>query len=317
MQPGVYVKGYFSFLDCAGLWLYAETLMDNHKKAVIYALTACLIWGTVYVAIRVGLAHGWGPLTFAGIRFLLGGVILLAIARAKGVLSFTRRDLWVICLFGLVQTGIQNALFFSGVKLTSAGISAIFINTQPFFVILMAPLFFHSSKITVQRLIGVLIGFGGVFLTAFRHGMVSGSHELGIILLVISAISWAGSNIAVKKILPGRDALTFTGLQMAAGALPLLVVGLIVEGGQGHSADTAGWLVLAYLVIFATSIPFFAWFKALQLGEVGRVSVFSFMLPVLGVVSGWALLGEPVNANIFLGMAMVASGIVIVNWKTG
>ncbi len=122
--------------------------MEDRKKAVIYALVACLIWGTVYVAIKVGLNHGLKPLTFAGVRFLAGGLILLGIAYAKGGLKFTWRDVWVLTVFGFFQTGIQNALFFTGVKLTNAGVSSIFINTSPFFVILMAPLWFKDSRIT-------------------------------------------------------------------------------------------------------------------------------------------------------------------------
>lgn len=287
--------------------------MDNNKKAVVYALVACLIWGTVYVAIRAGMGHGLRPLTFAGVRFLGGGLILLAIAGAKGGLRLTWREFLVMAVLGFFQTGVQNALFFTGVHLTNAGISSIFINTQPFFVILMAPLFFKGSRITPRRLAGLALGFGGVLLTTYRHGLVAGNFELGVVALILSAITWAGSNIAVKKVMVGRDTVSVTGLQMVIGALPLLVVGRAIEGPVMAGVDTAGLMILAYLIIFATSVPFYAWFKALQLGEVGRVSIFSFTLPVLGVVSGWLVLGEPVNVNIFLGMAMVASGIIIVN----
>jgi len=287
--------------------------LDNRRKSVIYALTACMIWGTVYVALRIGLMHGMKPLSFAGVRFLTGGLILLAIAWAKGTLAVSWRDVKVLSLFGLFQTGVQNALFFTGVGLTGAGISAIFINTQPFFVILMAPLFFHTSKITPLRLIGVAVGFAGVMLTRYGHWHSSGGDDLGIVLLVLSAMTWAGSNIAAKKVMVGRDALTVTGVQMTAGALPLLVAGLMTEDAPFSSADSVAWATLGYLVVFATSIPFYAWFKALDLGEVGKVSVFSFTLPVLGVLSGWLLLGEPVNAAVFAGMALVAAGIVVVN----
>ncbi len=287
--------------------------MDNNKKAVIYAVTACLIWGTVYVAIRSGLNHGMRPLTFAGIRFFASGVILLIVARSLGRLNLTRRDYLVFSVFGLIQTGVQNALFFTGVDLTNAGVSAIFINTQPFFVILLAPLFFKSSRITVLRLAGAGFGFGGVVLTSYRHAFISPGYELGIIALLISAFSWAMSNIVAKKIMEGRDVLAATAVQMAVGAAPLLVAGFIVEGDVFSHVDTTGYLILAYMVIFATSIPFFAWFKAIQLGEVGRVAVFSFSLPVLGVLSGWLILGEGLDANILIGMAMVASGIIIVN----
>jgi O-acetylserine/cysteine efflux transporter len=287
--------------------------MDNSKKAVIYAVTACLIWGTVYVAIRSGLNHGMRPLTFAGVRFLSGGVILLIIARALGRLKLSRRDFVILSVFGLVQTGVQNALFFTGVDRTNAGVSAIFINTQPFFVILLAPLFFKASRITLPRLAGAAVGFGGVVLTSYRHVFVSPGYELGILALLVSAISWAVSNIIAKKLMENRDALTFTAVQMAVGAVPLLLAGFILEGDVFTHVDTTGFLILGYLVFFATAIPFFAWFKALQLGEVGRVSVFTFSLPVLGVFSGWLILGEGLDANILIGMAMVAAGIITVN----
>jgi drug/metabolite transporter (DMT)-like permease len=287
--------------------------VEDKRKAVIYALAACLVWGTVYVAIKVGLDHGLMPLTFAGVRFLAGGLMLLAYAYAKGGLRMTWRDVWVLTVFGFFQTCIQNALFFTGVKLTNAGVSAIFINTSPFFVILMAPLWFKDSRITPLRIAGLLVGFGGVAVTSFRPGLLGAGYELGVAALVLSAVTWAGSTIAAKRIMVGRDPLMVTGAQMAFGAVPLLLTGLAVEGNGLAGSDTTGLLMLAYLILFATSLPFYAWFRALQLGEVGRISVFTFTLPVLGVLSGWLILGEPLSVGVFLGMTMVAAGIVMVN----
>jgi drug/metabolite transporter (DMT)-like permease len=289
--------------------------MKDQNKAVIYALAACLIWGSVYVAIKVGLNHGMKPLTFAGVRFLASGLVLLFFAYPMGRLKLSMRDIWALAGLGLLQTAIQNALFFYGVQLTSAGVSAIFINTAPFFVILIAPFFFRVSKITPARLMGAVMGFSGVLIASYRPGMMTGDYWLGITVLVLSAITWACSSIAAKKLMETRDTLTVTGMQMVLGALPLLAAGRILEGGIMAGADRTGIVALSYLVIFATSIPFLAWYKALQLGEVGGVSVFGFTLPILGVVSGWLILGEPMSAGILLGMAMVAFGIVIVNLK--
>jgi len=291
----------------------ARPRMDNHRKAVIYALVACTLWGTVYVAIKVGLTHGMRPLTFAGTRFLASGLILLAITKARGRLDLTGPDFLKISLFGLVQTGLQNALFFTGVDLTDAGTAAIFINTQPFFVILLAPLFFEGSRITALRIMGVLAGFGGVVLAMGGRAGLPEGYELGIVSLVMAGFTWACSSIAAKRLMDGRDPMALTAVQMSVGATPLLAAGLLTEGPFMAGADMAALLVLGYLALFATSIPFFTWYKALSFGEVGRVSVFSFLLPVLGVLSGWLLLGERLNANIFGGMALVAAGIIIVN----
>ncbi|MBI5695135.1 MAG: DMT family transporter [Nitrospirae bacterium] len=287
--------------------------MQDNKKAAFYALTACIIWGTVYVAIKTGLDHGLRPLTFAGTRFLASGLIFLAITAARGRHGLMWRDLPVLAILGIFQTGIQNALFFYGVELTGVGVSAIFINTQPFFVILLAPLFFKGSGITARRLSGAALGFGGVLVTSLGHGAMTGEYGLGVAALILSALTWGGSSIAAKKIMKGRAPMAVTAVQMTAGALPLLLAGMAVEGPPLTEVDATGLAVLGYLVIFATSIPFYLWYKALQAGEVGRVSVFSFILPVLGVLSGALLLGEPLDMNILLGMAMVAAGIVIVN----
>jgi len=287
--------------------------MKDQKKAIIYALIACIVWGTVYVAIKVGLDHGLKPISFAGLRFLAGGLILLAFAAAMGRFRFSLKDLWLLALLGILQTALQNALFFKGVQLTNAGISAIFINTAPFFVILLAPLFFHGSRITTARVLGAAIGFGGVYLASYRPGILKGDYELGILLLVSSAITWAFSNIAAKKIMQTRDALTVTGMQMLLGSIPLIAAGAAMEGKFLSEVDPIGCVSLIYLIVFATSIPFLAWYKALKLGEVGQVSIFGFTLPILGVVSGWLLLGEPMNGHILAGMVMVAFGIIIVN----
>jgi len=287
--------------------------MEHHRKAVIYALVATAVWGTVYVSIKVGLNHGMHPLSFAGIRFFTSGLILLGIARVMGMLKVARADIWKLALLGVFQTGLQNALFFTGVHLTNAGVSAIFINLQPFFVILFAPLFFKGSRITPVRIIGVLVGFGGVVAVTGGWGELPAGYALGILSLVGAALTWAFSNIAVKRMIATRDPIVVTSIQMTLGAAPLVLVGRLVEGPLMAGADTTAWLMLGYLAVFATWVPFFSWYKALSYGEVGRVSVFAFLLPVYGVISGWLLLGEAMSAGMALGMAMVAIGILLVN----
>jgi len=287
--------------------------MEDHRKAVIYALIASTVWGTVYVSIKVGLTHGMAPLSFAGIRFFTSGLILLGIAWAMGRLRVARGDLWRLALLGVFQTGLQNALFFTGVHLTNAGVSAIFINLQPFFVILFAPLFFRGSKITLIRIIGVLVGFGGVLAVTGGWGKLPPGYALGILSLTGAAITWAFSNIAVKKMVATRDPVVLTAVQMTLGAIPLVAAGRLIEGPLMAGADATAWLMLGYLAVFATWVPFLSWFKALSFGEVGKVSVFAFLLPVYGVVSGWLLLGEKMSVWIALGMVMVALGIVLVN----
>ena len=287
--------------------------MKDSSKSIIYALIACTVWGSVYVAVKIGLNDGLKPLTFAGVRFFASGLVLLVVAAFMGRLKFSLRDLWVIGLFGIFQTGVQNALFFMGVEYTNASVSAIFINTAPFFVILAAPLFFDASRLSVPRVAGTLVGFGGVLVTSWNPEVMKGHYELGVILLILSAMTWAGSNIAAKKIMARRDTLAVTGMQMVMGAAPLIAIGYKFEGNFLAGVNRGGWLVLIYLIVFATMIPFLAWYKALKLGEVGRVSIFGFTLPILGVITGWLIMGDPVDARVIVGMVMVAFGIITVN----
>lgn len=287
--------------------------MKDENKYIFFALTACLIWGTVYVAIKVGINHGFRPVTFAGIRFVTGGLILVAISAMTGRFKVTGREFLGYSLLGLFQTGIQNAFFFKGVELTNAGIASIFINTSPLFVILIAPLFFPLSKINAGRMLGVAIGFAGVVFAAYRPGYHSKGYLAGIILLVLSALTWGLSSISAKKVMMRGDTLTITGIQMTMGALPLLLLGPFFEGPPFAVVDGTGWMALVFLIVFATSLPFFLWYSALAHGEIGKVSVFTFTLPILGVFSGWLFLGETLTTGVVAGMLMVAFGIIIVN----
>ena len=110
---------------------------------------------------------------------------------------------------------------------------------------------------------------------------------------------------------PGYPSVT--GMQMVMGAAPLIAIGYKFEGKFMAGVNRGGWFALIYLVLFATMIPFLAWYKALKLGEVGRVSIFGFTLPILGVLTGWLILGDPIDAKVIVGMAMVAFGIITVN----
>jgi probable blue pigment (indigoidine) exporter len=272
------------------------------------------VWGVAFVGIKKVLESG-PPLTLAGTRFVLGGLLLLPLlARPRraaksgdtpgppGGRSPTWREVTVV---GLLQTTALYGFGFLGVQRSTAGASALLLNTNPVMVTLLAvPLL--GEHLRSRAVAGIAAAVAGVALVSVRSGLGS---PVGVGLLLAGAVAWAGGSIAVKR-LEGVDLLRLSCGQMIIGGLPLLAAGIVGEHALPHpSAESLAWF--AFLVVPATAVNFVIWFGLLERYSAGAMTSWLFLIPLFGVVAGAVLLGESVSFRVVAGGALIVAGVLL------
>jgi drug/metabolite transporter (DMT)-like permease len=284
------------------------------RADVAATLFVTCVWGVAFVGIKKVL-EGGPPLTLAGVRFVLGGLLLVPLlfryraaesGDTPGPPGAGRPPTWSeVAVVGLLQTTALYGCGFLGVQRTTAGAAALLLNTNPVMVSLLAvPLL--GERLRPRAVIGIVAAVAGVALVSVRSGLGS---PAGVALLLAGALAWAGGSIAVKR-LEGVDLLRLSCGQMLAGGLPLLLAGVVAEHTLPHpTATSAAWF--AFLVIPATAVNFVVWFGLLERYSAGAMTSWLFLIPLFGVLAGAVLLGEPVSSRVVAGGALIVAGLLL------
>lgn len=233
---------------------------------------------------------------------------------ARVPLAQSGRAAWYV----LAQAGffiLSQSLLFVALRMTSAGRAAILFNMQPFFTLLLLPLFVPAERVTRRRWLGTLAAFLGVALVLSDRGTAAVS-LLGDLLVLVAALGWTGS-IVLNKRMPREIGAVSVIFWNALAAIPVfgLLTLLLEPAGAWHATASAIASVL-YLGVVAAGLGFVLIVWLVRSYSASRVNVFVFLSPVFGVFFGWALLGETVGPLQALGAAAVAAGILIVSTES-
>jgi O-acetylserine/cysteine efflux transporter len=281
-----------------------------HARDVVTTVLVTAVWGIAFVGLKVVVAHG-PPLTLAGARFVLGGALLVPLAHRRALAPpppgrrrrpLSRREVVVV---GLLQTTALYGLGFLGVQRTTAGASALLLNTNPVMVAVLAwPML--GEALTGSSVLGGFLALAGVAAVSFRSGLGS---PAGIVLLLGGALAWASASIVVKRMGP-VDLMRLSCGQMLVGGAPLLVVGILAEHQVPHlTAAALGWF--AFLVVPATAMNFVLWFGLLERYSATAMTTWLFLIPVFGVLAGAVLLHEPLSWRVGAGGLLVVAGVLL------
>jgi len=294
------------------------------RKKVAYACATlcCLLWGSSYPAIKSGyelfqIATDDIPskLVFAGYRFLFAGALLLlfALAQRKPIARFTTRQFGQLTLLGLTQTSIQYTFFYIGLAWTTGVNGSIMNATGTFFSVLLAHFIYHNDKLSYNKTLGCILGFAGVMLVNFNHGL-SDFHFVwkGDGFVILAAFILSSATLYGKRISQTVDPTVMTGWQLALGGLALVVAGYLTGGTlEVHSIDAAA--ILGYLTLLS-SVAFALWSVLLKVNRVSMIAPFNFVVPVAGTVLSAIFLGENIlDIKYAVALVLVCSGIGWVN----
>jgi drug/metabolite transporter (DMT)-like permease len=283
-------------------------------KARIVWLILCGIWGSTWLFIKLGLVD-LPPFTFAGIRFLLASLILGLLIFARGVRWPRSRTDWIlIAVSGALQFALNYGLVFWGEQYISSGLAAVLQSTFPVFGFLIAHVYLPYERMTVTKLIGVLLGFCGVVVIFSDQLSIAGRMALlGSVGLVASAFFGSYSNVLVKAYGQKIDPQVLAAGQMICGFPPLLILGLATEGNPLRFHWTPMAIVsLAYLVIVGSVVAFALYYWLVRHMDVTNTMLIALVTPVVAVILGMIVLHEKLNWRLFAGGACIMSGIGLI-----
>ena len=276
-------------------------------------VAAAAILGFNYVVVKWALL-GAGPLTVALFRAVFGATAMIAICAATGTslrIPLRRADLGAVALPACLMAGSQLAFTF-GVANTAAGLASLLANTMPVCSALLAWVVVRERP-TRAALVGITVAICGVGVAASVAGGGGGSHALGVGMMMVAVVTWAGSNVSLKRWRPVGGETAFATWMLIVGSFVFVPVAGIGESFAVHWS----WKFVAEAVIAGGlgQVGFLFILIVLSRGSVMRASSVSFMVPVFAIVAGALFLNEPVRARELLGGAFIFAGVALVVFR--
>ena len=288
------------------------------QKAYIALALVSFFWGTTYIAARIGAQHMPG-LFLSGMRQFLSGIILVGYFLLRGY----RLPGWVIMKKISIQSifllCIANGLLTWSVEYISGGLAAIIAALVPLFIVLFTVWLSKRARITRWMVVGLVAGFAGVLTIFYDYlaQMQEPTFLIGVILAVLSTISWSFGTVISSKQKPPIDVLFNVGLQMLIAGIIVLIV-CAFTGKYVNLADVQqdSWLALIYLIVFGSLVAYSAYVFVIGKLPPTQVSIYAYINPIVAVVFGWLLLSEKMNTQMILGTLITLGGIYLVNRET-
>jgi drug/metabolite transporter (DMT)-like permease len=281
-------------------------------NAIVW-LVLCLIWGTTWIAIKIGL-DDLPPMSFAAIRFLLATVILFVIVRVQRIpLPKTSREWRLLLLTGTLQFAINYSLVFWAEQYITSGLAAVLQANITVFGLILAWLFLPNERITKEKVIAVGLGVAGVVVIFADQLRVQSKLAFwASVGVVISAYSASQASVLIKAKGGAMHPATLVLGQMICGLAPIVAYGLIVEGNPFafHWSFKALAAVL-YLAIVGTVVAFWLFYWLLSRVESTLAMMISVVTPLVAVFIGWIVLDEQLPPRTALGGALIISGIAL------
>ncbi len=303
----------------------------SKKQVYLYttlgAIFANFLWGTafpvlkiVYKEMHIASSDFGNTIAFISIRFLLAGLILLAIAGYKKLPLFqlTKKEWATICVLGVFNTTIQYFFFNIGVNNTSGIKASILGQIGIFFSVILAHFIYKNDRITKQKAIGLILGFMGLIVVNLGKG-TEGFFRFSLVgegFMIFSGLTSALAMFIAKRIGTTVPTLIYTGWQMVIGSILLYILGIGSGGSLRHLVFTPLSTALLIYLALLSSIAFWIWYAVLQYRKIGEISLFKFVVPVVGtLLTALFIPNEHLLFSHIVGLILVSIGIIIVNNK--
>lgn len=284
------------------------------RFAIGLMVVLCTIWGLQQVAIKLASA-GISPVWQAGLRSIGASTIVFVWASTRGVRLFESDGTLLPGLLAGLLFAAEFAMIFLGLQHTTASRGVIFLYTAPFFVALGARWLLPLEHMRRAQWAGMALAFAGV-LALFGEHLFTPAEDtwVGDLMIFCAAALWAATTLTVKASVLARAAAEKTLLYQLGVSAVLLPPLSLALGEPGVFAPTAlSWASLFFQAAIVAGASYLGWFWLIRQYPATRLSSFSFLTPVMGVLAGGLLLGEPLTPGVFVALLLVGSGIWVAN----
>jgi len=278
-------------------------------------LAVCLLWGGAIPAIKVS-EHGIPPLVDATGRIVLATLLLFIYSRivSEPVMLPRRMLRHGLCLG--ILFGFTMLFLYLGLVFTDAARGTIFYSTKPFWVAMGAHFLINQDRLNLFKLAGLLLALLGVYLTFWSPAAAGLETDWGNLMEIAAALFFSATALYTKW-LSNKETLGHyqTLFPMMLFSIPVLLLAtLVFERNQPVSFSTIDILAFGYQGLGAQLLAYMMWFWLIHNYPVSQVASFTFLVPLIGVILSTIFLGDPAPATLWLGLALVATGIILVNW---
>ncbi len=287
-----------------------------HWKPFAALAAICFLWGTTYLAIKMGMDSRFPPFLFSGLRFVISGLlILLLFIPGKERLLPGRRDLKRMMVSGIFIFIGGNLFLVLAEQSVPSGLAALINTAFPLWIVIITRLWNPTEKTPLMALAGIFLGLLGQWIIFYDHIFLLGNTNYagGLFLSVLGVINGSLGSVHMKKY-PVQMSPVLTGAwQMLLCGLITTLMGIYRDEWKSLPGDWSGWWAVIYLVIAGSVLGYSLFVYALRYLPAQQVSVYAYVNPIVAVFLGWLLLNESISEKSIAAMAVTIIGVFLVN----
>ncbi len=292
------------------------------KSKIWLALLALyIVWGSTYLGIKVAI-ETIPPFFHASVRFLISGIILVVWQWSAGHALPTRKQWGSAAIIGTLLLLGGNGLVSWAEQFIPSGIAALIIGSMPMFLVVAEALRPSGIKPTGRAIVGLLIGFAGIFILV-GPAEISGSstklNPFGVIALLGACVTWASGSVYSKTADLPKSSLMNTGAQMLMGSVSLLIVSLLtgeLHGWDIMAVSSRSIYGLTYLILVGSLVGFASYGWLLQNAPISLVATYAYVNPIVAVFLGNWIGDEPLEPRIWIAAAIIIGSVIFINTGT-
>jgi drug/metabolite transporter (DMT)-like permease len=284
---------------------------DQKTKAMVVLVVLGALFGSAFLYMKV-LVDEIAPIEIVAGRLSLGALVLFVIMAVRGkTVSFDPATFAKISLLALLDSVIPFTLIAWAETRIDSGVASVIVSTMPVFTIVIATIALPDERLAPVRLLGIPLGFLGVVTLSGGNVLdVTSGDAVGQLAVVAAAACYGAASVYAKMLLRTQDALSLTAMKLAAGAV-IAAAGTGITQGVPAYADLSaeGALALLALGVFSTALAFTLYFWVVRSAGSVYASLVTYIVPVFGLLLGWAVLGEEIGVNTAFGAVLITAGV--------
>ncbi|GBD91710.1 putative inner membrane transporter YedA [bacterium BMS3Abin04] len=276
----------------------------------------CLLWGSTWLAIRIGL-DAFPPMFAAGLRFSLASVFILIFMLLQGVsIQKDKLSVKLYLIMGFFSFVVPFGLVYWAEQYIPSGLASILFGSFPFFVIIYSKMALPHDSVDIFKIIGVTIGFLGIVIIFSDDFSLNFTLNLwGMLAVVLSAAMQGGIAVIIKKYGNHLNPLSMNLIPLLIGGIVLLFLGIMFEDTADIVYKTPAVLSVVYLAFFGTLMTFTIYYWLMKRMNVVILSLSAFITPIIAVLIGWLFAAEKLSERDIMGSSLVLIGILFANFK--
>lgn len=289
--------------------------MSKLAVKVFLAYTAlCLIWGSTWIAIRIGL-ESFTPIFSAGIRFSLASIIIFMLMKMKKIeLQTDKESIRLYLLMGFFSYVIPFGLVYWAEQFVPSGMAAVLFAVYPFWVVIFSFIRMPNEFIGFYKIFGTVLGFGGIVMI-FSDSFVGDitNYLVGMFAVVLSGIMQAWIAVSIKKFGHHLHPLSMNFVPMMIAGISMVAIGIFAEDLSVINISESGVLSILYLAFFGSVITFTTFYWLIKRINLVILSLLAFITPIVALVLGYLFYNEELSTRHFIGAALVLTGVIWAN----